>query len=128
LNGDDNPPPEKVAKLYVKVLQEENWPNPYLASATGKPAAVTGETGVKMTGPYEWVPPSYWLTDKQNGGAFGLITETSPGPAIPPIESLRKFIPVEHLWPIDQYWDFHAGGGEFKNGSIAESVGRLRVW
>jgi exo-1,4-beta-D-glucosaminidase len=115
LNGDDNPPPDKVAKLYVKVLQEENWPNPYLASATGKPAAVTGETGVKMTGPYEWVPPSYWLTDMQNGGAFGLITETSPGPAIPPIESLRKFIPAEHLWPIDQYWDFHAGGGEFKN-------------
>ena len=42
LNGDDNPPPEKVAQLYVNVLKEENWPNPYLASATEKPAAVTG--------------------------------------------------------------------------------------
>ena len=115
LNGDDNPPPEKVALQYVKVLEEENWPNPYLASATGKPAAVTGETGLKMTGPYEWVPPAYWLTDKRNGGAFGFITETSPGPAIPAIESLRKFIPTEHLWPIDEYWDFHAGGGAFKN-------------
>jgi exo-1,4-beta-D-glucosaminidase len=115
LNGDDNPPPEKVAQLYVKVLKEENWPNPYQASATGKPAAVTGETGLKMTGPYEWVPPAYWLTDKQHGGAFGFITETSPGPAIPAIEGLREFIPADHLWPIDEYWDFHAGGGVFKN-------------
>ena len=115
LNGDDNPPPEKVAELYVKVLKEENWPNPYLASATEKPAAVTGPTGVKMTGPYEYVPPVYWLTDKKHGGAFGLITETSPGPAIPPLESLRKFIPADHLWPIDEYWDYHAGGGVFKN-------------
>jgi len=115
LNGDDNPPPEKVAQLYVKVLKEENWPNPYLASATEKPAAVTGPTGLKMTGPYEWVPPAYWLTDTKHGGAFGLLTETSPGPAIPPMASLRKFIPPEHLWPIDECWNYHAGGGAFKN-------------
>ncbi len=115
LNGDDNPPPEKVAQLYVKVLKEENWPNPYQGSATGKPAAVTGDTGLKMTGPYEWVPPVYWLTDTQHGGAFGFITETSPGPAIPSIKGLRKFIPPDHLWPIDEYWDYHAGGGVFKN-------------
>ena len=115
LNGDDNPPPEKVAQLYVNVLKEENWPNPYLASATEKPAAVTGPTGLKMTGPYEWVPPVYWLTDTKHGGAFGFITETSPGPAIPPMASLRKFIPPEHLWPIDEFWNYHAGGGAFKN-------------
>ena len=115
LNGDDNPPPGKVAQLYVKVLKEENWPNPYLASATEKPAAVTGPTGMKMTGPYEWVPPAYWLSDTKHGGAYGLLTETSPGPAIPPLASLRKFIPPEHLWPIDDVWNYHAGGGAFKN-------------
>jgi len=115
LNGDDNPPPERVAQMYVRALKEENWPNPYLASATEKPAPVTGPTGVKMTGPYEYVPPVYWLADHKHGGAFGLITETSPGPAIPPIESLRELIPAEHLWPIDEYWDYHAGGGAFKN-------------
>jgi exo-1,4-beta-D-glucosaminidase len=115
LNGDDNPPPEKVAQMYVDVLKEENWPNPYQASATGEPAAVTGPTGLKMTGPYQWVPPVYWLTDTQHGGAFGFLTETSPGPAIPPLASLRKFIPPEHLWPIDDYWNYHAGGGVFKD-------------
>jgi exo-1,4-beta-D-glucosaminidase len=68
-----------------------------------------------MTGPYDYVPPAYWLTDQKHGGAFGFITETSPGPAIPPLESLREFIPPDHLWPIDEYWDYHAGGGVFKN-------------
>jgi exo-1,4-beta-D-glucosaminidase len=115
LNGDDNPPPERVAQLYANVLREENWPNPYLASATEKPAAAAGPTGLKMTGPYEWVPPMYWLTDTHHGGAFGFITETSPGPAIPPMASLRQFIPPEHLWPIDEFWNYHAGGGAFKN-------------
>ncbi|MGA2987755.1 MAG: sugar-binding domain-containing protein [Terriglobia bacterium] len=115
LNGDDNPPPAKVAQMYVNVLKDENWPNPYLASATGKAAAVTGPTGMKMTGPYDWVPPAYWLTDTKLGGAFGFITETSPGPAIPPLASLRKFIPPEHLWPINEYWNYHAGGGAFKD-------------
>jgi exo-1,4-beta-D-glucosaminidase len=33
---------------------------------------------------------------------------------VPPIESLERFIPKDHLWPIDEYWNYHAGGGEFK--------------
>ena len=24
-------------------------------------------------------------------------------------------VPKEHLWPIDDWWNFHAGGGEFKD-------------
>jgi exo-1,4-beta-D-glucosaminidase len=76
---------------------------------------VTGNSGVKMTGPYEYVAPSYWETDKTRGGAYGFNTETSPGPAIPVTESLEKFIPKEKLWPINEYWDYHAGGGAFKN-------------
>ena len=55
----------------------------------------------------------YWLTDTEAGGAFGYNTETSPGPAIPTKESLAKFIPKDHLWPIDEYWNFHAGGERF---------------
>jgi exo-1,4-beta-D-glucosaminidase len=66
-----------------------------------------------MTGPYEYVPPDYWLLDSQAGGAFGYNTETSPGEAIPPLESLRKFIPADHLWPVDDYWNYHAGGERF---------------
>jgi exo-1,4-beta-D-glucosaminidase len=66
-----------------------------------------------MTGPYEYVPPVYWLADTNAGGAYGYNTETSPGPAVPPRESLERFIPKDHLWPIDDVWNYHAGGERF---------------
>ena len=69
-----------------------------------------------MTGPYDYVPPAYWLTDTKYGGAYGFNTETSPGPAIPLEASLKKMIPPNHLWPIDDAWNFHAGAGkDFNN-------------
>ena len=55
MNGSDNPPPAKVEAIYLKVLKDYNWPNPYQSSATARPTSVTGATGVKMTGPYEYV-------------------------------------------------------------------------
>ena len=115
LNGSDNPPPADVEQMYVDILKKYQWPNPFISSATAKKAEFTGATGVKMEGPYEWVPASYWLLDTEAGGAHGFATEISPGPAVPPIESLQRMIPREHLWPIDEYWNYHAGGGEFKN-------------
>lgn len=115
MDGSDNPPPPKVERAYLAVLKEYNWPNPVESSATAKRTTVTGETGVKMSGPYEYVAPSYWLLDKTRGGAHGFNTETSPGPAIPPIESLRRMLPGDHLWPIDAYWNYHCGGGVFKD-------------
>ena len=115
LNGSDNPPPADVEQMYVAILKQYQWPNPFISSATAKPAQFSGASGVKMEGPYEWVPASYWLLDKEAGGAHGFATEISPGPAVPPLESLQRMIPKEHLWPIDEYWNYHAGGGEFKN-------------
>ena len=115
LNGSDNPPPPDVEQTYIDILKKYQWPNPFLSSATAKPTTVTGATGVKMEGPYEWVPASYWLRDKTAGGAYGFATEISPGPAVPPIESLRRILSPEHLWPIDEYWNYHAGGGQFKD-------------
>jgi exo-1,4-beta-D-glucosaminidase len=115
LNGSDNPPPAEREQAYLDVEKATNWPRPVISSATAKKTGVTGDTGVKMTGPYEYVSPNYWLTDTKNGGAYGFNTETSPGPAVPPLEELQSFLPPEKLWPINEYWDFHAGGGEFKN-------------
>ena len=115
LNGSDNPPPADVEQMYVDILKKYQWPNPFISSATAKKAEFSGATGVKMEGPYEWVPASYWLMDKEAGGAHGFATEISPGPAVPPIESLQRMIPKEHLWPIDDYWNYHAGGGQFKS-------------
>ena len=111
LNGSDFPPPADVERAYIKVLQEADWPNPYTSSASAMPTTVTGASGVKMTGPYDYVPPSYWLTDKSYGGGFGFNTETSPGPAIPLKSSLQKMIPADHLWPVGDVWNYHAGAG-----------------
>jgi len=127
LNGSDNPPPPDVEQMYLDIEKQLLWPNPVVSSATGKPTTVTGNSGVKMTGPYEYVAPSYWEQDTLQGqpnrkqcnpggcgGAYGFNTETSMGPAVPPLESIRAMVGEDHLWPIDDVWNYHAGGGEFK--------------
>jgi exo-1,4-beta-D-glucosaminidase len=116
LNSSDEPPPPVVEKAYLEVLKETDWPNPVVSSAAGYPTTVTGNPGMKMTGPYDYVPPSYWLTDPGHyGGAWGLNTETSPGPAIPTTGSLKKMLPADHLWPIDRFWSYHAASESFSN-------------
>ena len=127
MNGSDNPPPPDVEQTYLKVEKELLWTNPVVSSATAKLAGFSGESGVKMSGPYEYVAPSYWQTDSVDsthpqqcnqggcGGAYGFNTETSMGPAVPPIESIRAMVGKDHLWPIDNVWDYHAGGGAFKD-------------
>ncbi len=118
LYGSDESPNDEAEKVYLKVLEEERWPNPYLSSAADRKTAGAGLTGVKMPGPYEYVAPNYWLEDQKRGGAFGYNTETSPGPAIPVLESLKEMLPKEHLWPIDDFWNYHAGGGSYRNVNV----------
>jgi exo-1,4-beta-D-glucosaminidase len=125
LNGSDNPPPPDVEQTYLDVEKQLRFADPTVSSASGAPTSVSGDSGVKMSGPYEYVAPSYWTEDRlgsankcklgQCGGAHGFNTETSPGPAVPPLESVRAMLPKDHWWPIDDWWNFHAGGGEFKD-------------
>ena len=115
LYGSDNPPPPAVEQMYLDILKQTGWPNPYQSSATAKTTDPGGATGLKMTGPYEDVAPSYWTLDTTRGGAHGFNTETSPGPSPPPVETLRRMLPADHLWPIDAWWNYHAGGGQFKD-------------
>jgi len=115
LNGSDNPPPADVESAYLKVESEVHWPNPVISSASAKPTTVTGDSGVKMTGPYDYVAPSYWYVDQHHGGAFGFNTETSPGPAILSLASREKFLPDPQAWPATPTWSLHYGGGGFAN-------------
>lgn len=121
LNGSDNPPPADVEKAYLQVESDTHWPNPILSSATQAPTTVTGESGVKMTGPYDYVAPSYWSTGLKFGGAIGYNTETSPGPAIPSLASRKLFLPDPEAWPPTANWSFHYGGGEFVNLKVFDS-------
>ena len=113
LNGSDIPPPPDVETEYIKVLKETDWPNPYISSASATTSLVTGKSGVNMAGPYDYVPPDYWFADAAKNGALGFKTEGGPGPAVPVVSSLRKFIPPEHMWPKDSFWNYHAGSGAF---------------
>jgi exo-1,4-beta-D-glucosaminidase len=116
--GSDESPNAQAEAVYLKVLDEERWPAPAVSSAADRTTTLTGITGVKMTGPYEYVAPNYWLEDKKRGGAWSFNTETSPGPAIPELASLREMLPKEHLWPIDEFWNFHAGGGSYRTVNV----------
>jgi exo-1,4-beta-D-glucosaminidase len=75
---------------------------------------ISGPTGMKMLGPYDFTPPSYWFTDTLLGGAYGFNTETCPGTSIAPVASLRRMLPETSLWPIDKkYWEYHTGRNQF---------------
>jgi len=115
LNGSDNAPPANVERAYLDVEAATHWPNPIISAAASAVTAGGGPNGVKMTGPYDYVAPSYWYVDKQNGGAYGFNTETSPGPAIPSLASREKFLPDPKAWPPTANWSMHYGGGEFLN-------------
>lgn len=115
LNGSDFPPPADVERAYLDVLAELDWSKPVLSNATDAPGPLSGPSGVKMRGPYDYVPPAYWLSDKRHGGAFGFATEMGPGAAVPPVESLERMFPADRLWPMNEHWTFHAGGDEFKD-------------
>lgn len=123
LNGSDGPPPAAVESGYISVLKERDWPNPYISSASATATTVTGASGVKMSGPYDYVPPEYWYLDKNKlGGAYGFNTETSPGPAIPSASCVRRTLPRSSWWPIDDTWNYHAGLGKFAQYNIFNSA------
>ena len=115
LNGSDEAPAPEVERIYLDIEKKLDWPRPVVSAASNRHTDLSGSSGVKMEGPYDYVPPVYWYTDTKHGGAFGFATEISQGPAIPQIESLRRFLPPEKLWPINDDWDFHSGGGSYKN-------------
>lgn len=115
LYGSDKWPRPELEQKYLDVLKADDPTRPYIQSAKEWISEITGATGVKMRGPYDYVPPDYWYLDKSYGGAFGFNTETGPGPEIPVLESLQKMIPKDSLWPIGSSWLYHAARGQFHN-------------
>lgn len=111
--GSDKLPRPELERKYIKVFEEYDTSRPYLGAAAALESELSGKTAVKMNGPYDYVPPIYWFEDKVHGGAFGFNTETGPGPQPPPLESVKKMIPEEHLWPIDDFWEYHCARNEF---------------
>jgi exo-1,4-beta-D-glucosaminidase len=64
LYGSDEAPPTDIEAAFLSQAAAVNWPNPLLASAANTTSPLTGNTGVKMSGPYSWEPPTYFFQTK----------------------------------------------------------------
>jgi exo-1,4-beta-D-glucosaminidase len=114
LYGSRSHPPPPIELMYIDVVKAMKWPLPVQNQASERnPSVLSGPSGFKMPGPYDYVPPIYWYVDNNYGGAFGFNSEAGLGAAVPNVESLKKLLPDSDLWPIDQVWNYHAGGGRF---------------
>ena len=111
--GSDMLPRPELERKYRDMLAETDPTRPMLAACSVRTSEVSGPTGVKMNGPYDYVTPNYWYEDTERGGAYGFNTETGPGPQPPPLESLQRMLPADHLWPIDEMWNYHCARNEF---------------
>lgn len=120
--GSDLLPRPELETEYQKILKADDPTRPFIASAKTHTSKVTGNTAVKMLGPYDYVPPVYWWVDTANGGAYGFNTETGPGPQVPPIESIKKMIPIDSLWPVNSEWINHTSRGKFKRMDVYDEA------
>jgi exo-1,4-beta-D-glucosaminidase len=107
-NGSDGLPPDALLKDYHGISQDLHWQDAVVDTVSH---VNRFWSGIHMAGPYVWHPPSYWFSEKY-GPARGSSAEEGDNEVIPPLESLRKFIPADKLWPINEYWYFHAGANE----------------
>ena len=78
---------------------------PYITSAKQLESTISGTSGTKMEGPYDYVAPAYWYSEEAPGGAFGFNTETGIGAQLPVKESLQQMLGKD-LWPIDSTWNY----------------------
>ena len=126
-NGSDGRPPEPVRQEYRRIVSELHWSNALVDTVSSFAKGPGGDRlwdGIHMEGPYSWRPPAYWF-----GGTYpatrGSCAEQGDNEHIPTLESLRKFIPADKLWPINDTWFMHAGawGG---NSTLANTQLALR--
>jgi exo-1,4-beta-D-glucosaminidase len=99
LIGSDEAPPSNIEKNYVNALNAADWKTPIVAAAADASAPLSGSSGMKMTGPYDWIPPNYWY-DKSHtdgGGAWGFNSETSAGPDVPTMDTLNRMMSGSEL-------------------------------
>jgi exo-1,4-beta-D-glucosaminidase len=122
--GSDKLPRPSLEIMLNEIMAKADTTRPILSYCGGamlmgdsdpRQSTISGPTGVKMEGPYDWVAPVYWYIDKRYGGAFGFNTEVGPGPQIPPLSTIRKMIPEEYLWPINDTWLYYSGRNNFEN-------------
>jgi exo-1,4-beta-D-glucosaminidase len=107
--GSDKIPSPAYEQAMRRVLDVYDYGRPAQISAKEFNSKVSGESGMKMRGPYSYTLPVYWYEDKKAGGAFGFNSETGPGAQVPPLDSIKKMLNPNDLWPVSESWNFHCG-------------------
>ncbi|HEX9045489.1 MAG TPA: glycoside hydrolase, partial [Verrucomicrobiae bacterium] len=110
-NGSDGLPPEEIRKEYHRTLADLHWQNATVDTVSSFAKDAKGDRawdGIRMEGPYCWRPPNYWFSDQYPANC-GSTIEQGDNEHIPTLESLKKFIPADKLWPINDTWFMHAG-------------------
>jgi exo-1,4-beta-D-glucosaminidase len=119
-NGSDGKPPSDVLAKYHAILDDSHWQNATVDTVSSLARDANGDRdwdGIHMAGPYSWRPPGYWFSG-QYGATRGSTAEQGDNEHIPPFATLKKFIPPDKLWPINDTWYFHAGSNP-KNSMLA---------
>ena len=113
--GSDRRPAPALEQHYEWVRQTID-DRPVIISAKELESDLTGASGSKMDGPYEYVAPVYWYSEEAPGGAFGFNTETGIGAQLPVKESIEQMLGKGH-WPPDTVWNYHctASSSEFNS-------------
>jgi exo-1,4-beta-D-glucosaminidase len=104
-------PPDPVLNRYHAILTDLHWQNATVDTVSSFARDDRGErkwNGIHMEGPYSWRPPAYWFCGRY-AAARGSCAEQGDNEHIPTYESLRKFIPADKLWPINDTWYSHSG-------------------
>ena len=110
-NASDGMPPDTICHEDSQILSELHWQNAIVNTVSAFAKDTNGNRvwdGIRMEGPYCWRPPTYWFSGKYPA-TIGSIAEQGDNEQIPTLESLKKFIPSDKLWPINDMWYMHAG-------------------
>ncbi len=117
LTGSDMLPHPDLEARYLDLYRELEY-RPYVCSAANRTSTLSGPSGTKMEGPYDYVAPDYWYMDTHLGGAYGFNTETGIGLNMPQKENVRRIVGEDHLWPVDEVWEKHCARASQMNPSI----------
>ena len=116
-NGSDGLPPDPVLNRYHAILADLHWQNAMVDTVSSFAKDDRGErkwNGIHMEGPYSWRPPTYWFSGRY-AASRGSCAEQGDNEHIPTYESLKKFIPPDKLWPINDTWYSHSGANPGNN-------------
>jgi exo-1,4-beta-D-glucosaminidase len=131
LIGSDYWPDERATRGYLRAFAAVDWQVPVLGAASKRGFdEQTGPSGMKMDGPYDWVPPGYWWDrggegdgEGRYGAAFGFGSELGAGVGTPEMGSLERFLDeggLEDLWRSPNKSLFHMSnkGSQFETREI----------